>query len=340
MGSSRVRRPPRRRSSGRLAGVQAVTLGGRPGPGSRWVVVRRPRHMAGGGRHGRALAQDAPSLVPSSAPSARWSAWPWSAWSSSCSSPSASWPAVPRPVLALASHVADAGYLLLFALIAPLVSVMDTGFGGGDPAVRPVPGPGPPAAGAPGGGRGRHPGRHGRHELAGLRVVNHQVPAPLRRVHALHHSQEDMSVFTTFRTHPPAHGRLPGRPAAGVGAGGERAHPGDGSGLLQVRRRRCSTPTSGGPSTRSAGILVSPCLPPSAVPRPLSPVQGRSAVNSPGFVLVCWDRLARCAAFPTGGAPVRHRDRWPARPDRAVDVPDASGVARGGRRRSWCSCSP
>ena len=37
------------------------------------------------------------------------------------------WPAVPRPVLARA-HVVDAGYLALFAVIAPAVALMDTGF--------------------------------------------------------------------------------------------------------------------------------------------------------------------------------------------------------------------
>ena len=35
-------------------------------------------------------------------------------------------------------------------------------------------------------------------------VANHRS-ATLWRFHALHHSQEDMSVFTTFRTHPLSH---------------------------------------------------------------------------------------------------------------------------------------
>ena len=35
-------------------------------------------------------------------------------------------------------------------------------------------------------------------------VANHRFTT-LWRLHALHHSQEDMSVFTTFRTHPLIH---------------------------------------------------------------------------------------------------------------------------------------
>ena len=45
-------------------------------------------------------------------------------------------------------------------------------------------------------------------------------------------------------------------------------------------------------------------------------VDDRVAVNF-GFVLVCWDRLARCAVFPTGGDADRDRDRRPAGSDRA-----------------------
>ena len=52
-------------------------------------------------------------------------------------------------------------------------------------------------------------------------VANHRSTA-LWRLHALHHSQEDMSVFTTFRTHPLAHASyLPALvPALVLGASG------------------------------------------------------------------------------------------------------------------------
>ena len=52
-------------------------------------------------------------------------------------------------------------------------------------------------------------------------VANHRSAA-LWRLHALHHSQEDMSVFTTFRTHPSLHASyLPALiPALVLGASG------------------------------------------------------------------------------------------------------------------------
>ena len=50
------------------------------------------------------------------------------------------WPAVPRPVLDRA-HVVDAGYLVLFALIAPAVALMNTGFAVTVERYAPVPEP-------------------------------------------------------------------------------------------------------------------------------------------------------------------------------------------------------
>ena len=64
-------------------------------------------------------------------------------------------------------------------------------------------------------------------------VVNHRSAA-LWRLHALHHSQEDMNVFTTFRTHPLMHvSYLPALlPALVLGAGG--TVPGRGADRLQL----------------------------------------------------------------------------------------------------------
>src|ERR1700722_20500167 len=109
------------------------------------------------------------------------------------------WPAVPRPMLSRA-HLVDLSYLVLFAVVVlPLLTLVESGF---STEV----------------GRHAHFLELGRLPLgsqvvvAGLilvgidamnwaaHVANHRS-LMLWRLHALHHSQEDMSVLTTFRTH-------------------------------------------------------------------------------------------------------------------------------------------
>jgi sterol desaturase/sphingolipid hydroxylase (fatty acid hydroxylase superfamily) len=48
-------------------------------------------------------------------------------------------------------------------------------------------------------------------------------------------------------------------------------------------------------------ILVSPAY--HRLHHASTPVNDRRAVNY-GFALVCWDWLARCAVYPTGGTPI------------------------------------
>ena len=118
-------------------------------------------------------------------------------------------------------HLVDAGYLVLFALaVVPLLTLVETGF-----AVE--------------------MSRHARFLILsrlplapqvvvvgailvgidamnwGAHVANHRS-ASLWRLHALHHSQEDMSVLTTFRTHPLVHATYLGAllPALVLGASG------------------------------------------------------------------------------------------------------------------------
>jgi sterol desaturase/sphingolipid hydroxylase (fatty acid hydroxylase superfamily) len=208
------------------------------------------------------------------------------------------WPAVPRPVLARA-HLVDAGYLLLFALIAPLVSVMDTGFAvviqryapflslSRLPVVPRVVVVGVMLVGI-----------DAMNWLA--HVMNHRT-ATLWRLHALHHSQEDMSVFTTFRTHPLAHAAymVALLPALVLGASGTIPATALVCYGCLVTLPHANLRWTFGPLGR---ILVSPAY--HRLHHASSPVEGRSAVNF-GFVLVCWDRLARCAVYPTGGVPIR-----------------------------------
>ncbi len=207
------------------------------------------------------------------------------------------WPAVPRPALARA-HVVDAGYLALFAVIAPLVMLLDTGFAVTVDRYAPFVVlsrlPFLPQIVVTG------------LILVGIdamnwfaHVCNHRSTV-LWRFHALHHSQEDMSVFTTFRTHPFAHASylLALIPALALGASGTLP-----AAALVVYSCLVTLPHANlrwtfGPLGR---ILVSPAY--HRLHHASTPIAGRVAVNF-GFVLVCWDRLGRCAVFPAGGPPI------------------------------------
>jgi sterol desaturase/sphingolipid hydroxylase (fatty acid hydroxylase superfamily) len=112
------------------------------------------------------------------------------------------WPAVRRPVLAR-GHLVDAAYFALFAALIPALTVVQTGFAVEvDNHVRFLQ-------------LGRLPlvprwlavaailvGIDAMNWL--IHVANHHF-ATLWRFHALHHSQEEMGVLTTFRTHPLVH---------------------------------------------------------------------------------------------------------------------------------------
>jgi sterol desaturase/sphingolipid hydroxylase (fatty acid hydroxylase superfamily) len=208
------------------------------------------------------------------------------------------WPAVRRPTLARA-HLIDAGYLALFALvIAPLVTLIDTGL-----AVVAA--------------------RQARFVIVGRLPVVPQVVVVITilvamdamnwlahganhrfgglwRLHAVHHSQEDMSVFTTFRTHPLVHASyLPAIiPALVLGASG----PVPTSALVAygcfVALAHANLPWTFGPLGR---VLVSPAY--HRLHHARTPLDARGAVNF-GFVLVGWDRLAGRAVMPHGEAPV------------------------------------
>jgi sterol desaturase/sphingolipid hydroxylase (fatty acid hydroxylase superfamily) len=208
------------------------------------------------------------------------------------------WPAVPRPLLARA-HLVDAGYLVLFAVaVVPLLTIVETGF-----AVE--------------------VGRHARFLLLGrlpiapravvvavilmgidamnwvAHVANHRSGS-LWRLHALHHSQEDMSVLTTFRTHPLVHATYLGAllPALVLGASG--VVPGMALVLYGclVTLPHANLRWTFGPLGR---IFVSPAY--HRLHHASSSLDSRGTVNF-GFVLVCWDQLARRALFPAAGIPV------------------------------------
>jgi sterol desaturase/sphingolipid hydroxylase (fatty acid hydroxylase superfamily) len=208
------------------------------------------------------------------------------------------WPAVPRPLLSRA-HLVDASYFVLFALIVlPLVTLVQTGLG-------------------------VEIERHASFLLVSrlplvpqvvvvaavfvaidvinwaAHVLNHGS-AGLWRLHALHHSQEDMSVFTTFRTHPLVHASyLPVLlPALVLGANGTVP----GAALIAyaclVTLPHANLRWTFGPLGR---VFVSPAY--HRLHHSATSVDGRGTVNF-GFVLVLWDRMSGRAAYPVGGVPL------------------------------------
>jgi sterol desaturase/sphingolipid hydroxylase (fatty acid hydroxylase superfamily) len=208
------------------------------------------------------------------------------------------WPAVPRPFLSRA-HFVDAGYLVIFAIVVlPLLTLVETGFA-------------------------QEINRHasflvlGRMSLLpqivasgliligidamnwGAHVANHRS-LTLWRLHALHHSQEDLSVLTTFRTHPLVHASyLPSLfPALILGASG--TVPGVAIVIYSclVTLPHANLRWTFGPLGR---VVVSPAY--HRLHHAASPIDERGTVNF-GFVLVGWDQLIHRAAFPTGVTPV------------------------------------
>jgi sterol desaturase/sphingolipid hydroxylase (fatty acid hydroxylase superfamily) len=203
------------------------------------------------------------------------------------------WPAVRQPTLAR-PHIVDASYLALYVVVGPLVTLLNTGFAivVSQHAHFLV--------------LGRLPllpqiavvalilvGIDAMNWLA--HVANHRSAA-LWRFHALHHSQENMSVFTTFRTHPLSHASylVALLPALVLEASGTVPAAGLIAYACLVTLPHANLRWSFGPLGR---ILVSPAY--HRLHHASSPVEGRRAVNF-GFVFVCWDRLAGCAVFPSG----------------------------------------
>lgn len=201
------------------------------------------------------------------------------------------WPAVPRKALAR-GHLVDAGYLGIYALVAPAVTLLGAGFA---LLVQ----------------------RYARVLLLprfpllprltvvlailvaidgfnwAAHVANHKITV-FWCFHALHHSQEEMSVLTTFRTHPLAHvsylpAVLPALVLASSGSVPEIA--------LVVYGCLATLPHANlrwsyGPLGR---WMVSPAY--HRLHHASTAVQGHPTVNF-GFVLAVWDRLASTAAWP------------------------------------------
>lgn len=224
------------------------------------------------------------------------------------------WPAVRRPLLARA-HIVDGCYLLLFALaVVPVLILVERGFWleVSDHAAFLI--------------LGRLPvapqvllvvlvlvGMDALNWCA--HMANHHF-VTLWRLHALHHSQEDMSVLTTYRTHPLVHATyLPSLlPALVLSASGNVPAVALSAYACFVTLPHANLRWRLGPLGR---VIVSPAYHRIHHARELG---DRGTVNF-GFVLVIWDWLAHRAEFPVAGAPiatgiagrkvpVEQEDRW------------------------------
>jgi sterol desaturase/sphingolipid hydroxylase (fatty acid hydroxylase superfamily) len=138
--------------------------------------------------------------------------------------------------------------------------------------------------------------------LAGMDAANwlthladHKL-APLWRVHAVHHSQEELSVLTTFRTHPLVHTASFAAATVPVFAltGDHPMAPV----LITIYLCLGALPHANIPWTFGplGKVFVSP-----AYHRIHHAIDGPNDVNL-GIVLTVWDVLARRAVFPQRGA--------------------------------------
>jgi sterol desaturase/sphingolipid hydroxylase (fatty acid hydroxylase superfamily) len=205
------------------------------------------------------------------------------------------WPAQERPVLAR-GHVLDFGYLVAYAVVVlPLVTLLGTGFA--DLLARHAHWMVlPHFEGVP----------HWAFVVIGLvaidatdwlvHFVNHRYN-PLWRLHAVHHSQEEVSVLTTFRAHPLVHLSFSLTVIPGFVLASNGATPAT---LLITYACLGSLPHANlrwsyGPLGR---VLISP-----AYHRAHHRAVGRTDVNL-GVVFPFWDAMSGRAIFPVPDAPL------------------------------------
>jgi sterol desaturase/sphingolipid hydroxylase (fatty acid hydroxylase superfamily) len=205
------------------------------------------------------------------------------------------WPAQRRPLLAR-GHVQDALYLLLYAVaVVPVIVVIGVGFS--HLLQRRVPDIVlPPMAFLP-------------HWVALVPALvamdaanwlahwcNHRLTA-LWRLHALHHSQEEMSILTSFRTHPLVHTSflITVIPAVALSANAVVPSTAIIIYLCLATFPHANLRWSFGPVGR---VLVSP-----SYHRIHHAARGRNDLNL-GTVLTVWDVLSHRAVFPSSTAAV------------------------------------
>lgn len=230
------------------------------------------------------------------------------------------WPAEPRPARSRA-HVVDAFYLLLFAAaVVPALTLVQAGFVVAAGRLAPVL------------LLGRLPWLPRTVAVVatlaamdaanwGAHLANHRA-VTLWRLHALHHSQEEMGVLTTFRTHPLIHAAyLPSiLPALVLGASGPVPAAALAAYGCLVAVAHANLRWTFGPVGR---VVVSPAY--HRLHHAREVVDPAGAVNL-GFVLVCWDQLAHRSVRPRPGVPVP--TGLPGRPVPVEQATTAAGTVR------------
>jgi sterol desaturase/sphingolipid hydroxylase (fatty acid hydroxylase superfamily) len=202
-------------------------------------------------------------------------------------------PAVRRPLLAR-GHLVDMCYLLAYALaVVPLIVLIGAGFSAELARLAPwlvIP---------------RIPGVPG-WCFIGLSVLaidfvdwlahlgNHRIGS-LWRLHAVHHSQEELSILTTFRAHPLVHVSFLISAIPILAISSNAATPAT---ILTVYACLGALPHANVRWTygRVGRVLISP-----AYHRIHHAATGRIDINL-GTVFAIWDVLSRRAVFPAAGA--------------------------------------
>jgi sterol desaturase/sphingolipid hydroxylase (fatty acid hydroxylase superfamily) len=202
-------------------------------------------------------------------------------------------PAVRRRLLAR-GHVVDMCYLLAYALaVVPLIVLIGSGFSAELARLAPwlvI----PPVPGLP------------RWVFIALAVIaidfvdwlahlgNHRINS-LWRLHAVHHSQEELSIFTTFRAHPLVHVSflISAIPILAISSNATTPTT-----ILTIYACLGALPHANVRWTygRVGRVLISP-----AYHRIHHAATGRIDINL-GTVFAVWDALSRRAVFPAAGA--------------------------------------
>jgi sterol desaturase/sphingolipid hydroxylase (fatty acid hydroxylase superfamily) len=205
------------------------------------------------------------------------------------------WPAERRPVLAR-GHLLDLSYLLAYALVVvPLIVLTGAGFSSALersapwlvlPRLTGVPGwcfivPAVLAI-------------DGLDWLAHL--GNHRIDS-LWRLHAVHHSQEELSILTTFRAHPLVHISFLITAVPILAIASNAVTP---AAVFTVYACLGALPHANVRWTygRLGAVMISP-----AYHRIHHSATGRLDINL-GTVFTVWDVLSRRAVFPAAGRPV------------------------------------
>ena len=204
------------------------------------------------------------------------------------------WPAQRRPLLAR-GHLLDLGYLMAYALVVvPLIVLIGAGFSA--ELARSAPWLVLPRMTGVPGWCFIGPAVLAIDALDWLaHLGNHRVNS-LWRLHAVHHSQEELSILTTFRAHPLVHVSFLITAVPILAIASNAVTP---AAVFTVYACLGALPHANVRWTygRLGAVLISP-----AYHRIHHSATGRLDINL-GTVFTIWDMLSRRAVFPAAGRP-------------------------------------